>query len=1133
MAVVSRIQTTDGVIHEIAASELTYTNYGVCSSSSGTVAKTVTVNNDNFVLSVGVKVRVKFNSTNVAESPTLAVNGTAAKPIVTRGTDSAGKGSASSWIKGSVVELTYDGTSWVIDGWLNDNDVYHAGGSNVTVEDLDPFEEYDSLNSIYNSSSTSFSTALIPANQNEVFIDIRYYERSSLTSFYLFGFAGGANANYRYGIVQPTNTSSAKFHLCWRDKNNAYLESRVARVASHIYRIKARLHNGTATLYVLDETTGVSDTVTATYDTTNVNILSSYIRLFAGGSSSYYCGSGTYVYSAKMDCDGKPMLNYIPMRRKSDSMVGFLDTVSGSFLSSDSGNVGANKLNVGSYLDRPDNHIIKVSSTVDDSNFVHKTGYETVGGEKTFTDNVNLGPNSKFVFDVGNDESVYIAASTDSNGGKLTFGDGETGNEVRLANVATPIDPLDAVNKAYVDLAIAGGSSGITLPLAITEGGTGRTTAKGAEFAVTPKLASELSTDIEDSYRIPFLSSSASATNGRFAGWRKASRIWDYILGKTTSLLGISYDSNDEGVPLAPTAAFGTNNTQIATTAFVQNEISGLAVDDSVVHKAVAEEITGDKTFKGANVILQNIGSSSAATPNLVFQRGNDADSYIDWLIGSNSSGRLVVSSRSSGIETVRMQLIGSSSTQQMLSSIDIQAPKFITDGGTAQQYVTGNGTLGGNATQSAAGLLSATDKTKLDGIATGAEANVQSDWNQTDNSADDFIKNKPTITTYNVFQVGSETTPPTAGINGLVPAPFYSERRKFLRGDGTWQTPDNPTPLKLNGKTLDYALFQKSLVVCSIANNGRDWFMSPICTSGGTGTKTPNYNARFAIGSTIYYHADNTAYPAGTAFCEKTFYTSYENVDARYFAVNVQPLELASESKSDVYLRVFVSEGYWWPYYKSGNTVEIIVTPKDFVTGDFYIYLGKTSSSNNYTFQLEENHPLYYYDGTQLVDYATWIASQNTVTIQDPRIVSGTTYGMTGYSNGTNFNMEFAIPPDFYTTPQSRYTSAFFDMHATLRNIGSATTVEYWLEVGYYENGTYVTNEVLASGQTYFPRGSSISPIINTISITGALKELTSETTHVRAHFESSTAIDLLSTTTTNSKQYASVIRLQAFVPV
>ena len=40
------------------------------------------------------------------------------------------------------------------------------------------------------------------------------------------------------------------------------------------------------------------------------------------------------------------------------------------------------------------------------------------------------------------------------------------------------------------------------------------------------------------------------------------------------------------------------------------------------------------------------------------------------------------------------------------------------------------------------------TEKDKLAGIATGAEANVQSDWNVTDTSSDAFIKNKPTIPT-------------------------------------------------------------------------------------------------------------------------------------------------------------------------------------------------------------------------------------------------------------------------------------------------------------------------------------------------------------------------------------------------
>ena len=37
-------------------------------------------------------------------------------------------------------------------------------------------------------------------------------------------------------------------------------------------------------------------------------------------------------------------------------------------------------------------------------------------------------------------------------------------------------------------------------------------------------------------------------------------------------------------------------------------------------------------------------------------------------------------------------------------------------------------------------------EKNKLSGIAAGAEVNVQSDWNQTNSAADDYIKNKPDI---------------------------------------------------------------------------------------------------------------------------------------------------------------------------------------------------------------------------------------------------------------------------------------------------------------------------------------------------------------------------------------------------
>lgn len=62
------------------------------------------------------------------------------------------------------------------------------------------------------------------------------------------------------------------------------------------------------------------------------------------------------------------------------------------------------------------------------------------------------------------------------------------------------------------------------------------------------------------------------------------------------------------------------------------------------------------------------------------------------------------------------------------------------------------------------------TEKNKLAGIASGAEVNVQSDWNQATTTADDYIKNKPTIPsgTQLVYDCGTGSTSTTDFDNAL-----------------------------------------------------------------------------------------------------------------------------------------------------------------------------------------------------------------------------------------------------------------------------------------------------------------------------------------------------------------------------
>ena len=62
-------------------------------------------------------------------------------------------------------------------------------------------------------------------------------------------------------------------------------------------------------------------------------------------------------------------------------------------------------------------------------------------------------------------------------------------------------------------------------------------------------------------------------------------------------------------------------------------------------------------------------------------------------------------------------------------------------------------------ASGSSAGTMSSSHYTKLEGIESGAEANVQADWNQTTTTADDYIKNKPTLLTQQSATIAAGST--------------------------------------------------------------------------------------------------------------------------------------------------------------------------------------------------------------------------------------------------------------------------------------------------------------------------------------------------------------------------------------
>lgn len=136
-------------------------------------------------------------------------------------------------------------------------------------------------------------------------------------------------------------------------------------------------------------------------------------------------------------------------------------------------------------------------------------------------------------------------------------------------------------------------------------------------------------------------------------------------------------------------------------------------------------------------------------------------------------------------------------------------------------------------ATTSADGLMSADDKTKLNGIAAGAEVNVQSDWNAT--SGDALILNKPSIPsktsdlTNDSGYITSSDIPEGAAASTTTPkmdgTAAVGTEMAFARGDHTHPTDTSRVPVtrKVNGKALsaDITIDVGTPIVAATSSDG------------------------------------------------------------------------------------------------------------------------------------------------------------------------------------------------------------------------------------------------------------------------------------------------------------------------
>lgn len=147
-------------------------------------------------------------------------------------------------------------------------------------------------------------------------------------------------------------------------------------------------------------------------------------------------------------------------------------------------------------------------------------------------------------------------------------------------------------------------------------------------------------------------------------------------------------------------------------------------------------------------------------------------------------------------------------------SSTTLGGVKVGTNLSISNGVLSATDTTYGNATTSASGLMSSTDKAKLDGIAanannythpTSAAGALASGLYKITTDASGHVIAATAVAKADITGLGipaqdttyssmTGATSSAAGKTGLVPAPAAGKQASFLRGDGTWVVPDNTT---------------------------------------------------------------------------------------------------------------------------------------------------------------------------------------------------------------------------------------------------------------------------------------------------------------------------------------------------
>ena len=164
------------------------------------------------------------------------------------------------------------------------------------------------------------------------------------------------------------------------------------------------------------------------------------------------------------------------------------------------------------------------------------------------------------------------------------------------------------------------------------------------------------------------------------------------------------------------------------------------------------------------------------------------------------------------------------------------------------------------------------------------------------------------------------------------------------------------------------------------ILSVNKDYQLVPLLVlSAGTNTTSSNrtVTTQAIRPYKFYYYSSTSNVTTGSTVAGDYLYNALAMSYVRYTFMTDMP------AYSAIYLRgAYDKDTDLFTLYNADNTSLLVCVPSStatnitlstyFVEGWDYIYLGQTYNSVNY-FYLSDNHPMYHFDGTNLVDYENW----------------------------------------------------------------------------------------------------------------------------------------------------------------